>query len=242
MINHFRDVTLLPISGNYLVIACDSSAAIGLKKYDQVSVSPAITAACCLRVPLLELFCLGAQPICIIDLIGNEYEDTGKQMLAGIRSGMRIAAIEVPLNGSTEENMMTVMSSIGITVIGELPMKVQLPAAEVGNRLFQVGIPLVGEDVSVNLDQLPSYELIKNLQKESGVTDLLPVGSKGIGFEASLMAKRSSLEPIFYQPNSPELLKSAGPATVVLAAVKEDLAAELAKKYPMMKEIGRFTS
>ena len=38
---------------------------------------PHITAAFCLRVPLMELLCYGAEPIAVIDLIGNEYAPTG---------------------------------------------------------------------------------------------------------------------------------------------------------------------
>lgn len=68
-----------------LVIACDSTAGIGEKQQDIVEIDPAITAAYCLRVPLMELFCFGAEPIAVIDLIGNEYETTGRRMLKGIK-------------------------------------------------------------------------------------------------------------------------------------------------------------
>lgn len=79
----FRDLSLLPISATEtLVIACDSSAGIGEKKADVVAVDPAITAAYSLRVPLLELTCFGAQPIAVVDTIGNEMVPTGKKSLA----------------------------------------------------------------------------------------------------------------------------------------------------------------
>ena len=86
LIKEYRDLSILPISkGKSLVIACDSSAGIGKKEHDAVEIDPAITAAFCLRVPLMELLCYGAEPIAVIDLIGNEYAPTGERMLKGIR-------------------------------------------------------------------------------------------------------------------------------------------------------------
>ena len=73
------------------MIACDSTAGIGEKQQDIVEIDPAITAAYCLRVPLMELFCFGAEPIAVIDLIGNEYETTGRRMLKGIKKELEKA-------------------------------------------------------------------------------------------------------------------------------------------------------
>ncbi|MDN5951463.1 MAG: hypothetical protein L0H66_04375, partial [Loigolactobacillus coryniformis] len=101
--SQFRDLTLLPLSTTeQLVIACDSSAGIGAKQADMVSVPTEVMSAYCLRVPLLELLCFGAQPLMVIDTVGNEMQPTGKLVIAGLRQELAKADLaELPLNGST---------------------------------------------------------------------------------------------------------------------------------------------
>ena len=136
LIKEYRDLSILPISkGKSLVIACDSSAGIGKKEHDAVEIDPAITAAFCLRVPLMELLCYGAEPIAVIDLIGNEYAPTGERMLKGIREELARAELSnITLNGSTEENMFTKTTSVGITVVAE---------TKAGKENFQMQSPAI---------------------------------------------------------------------------------------------------
>lgn len=240
--NRYRDLTLLSLdSGNQLAIACDSSAGIGLKRHDQVEVSPDIMAACCLRVPLFELICIGATPKAIIDVIGNEYEPTGKSMLKGIEKELLKAGLtDIVLNGSTEENMITTMSTVGITVIGELTDSHQLPRVKSGDYLFRLGTPYVGEAVVKNLDTLCSYDELYALKEDSAVRDMLPVGSKGISYEGQLMAKDYGLEVRFNQCEPGLLQQSAGPSTVVLIAVEGPQKKTFMKRYPQLVEVGQF--
>lgn len=236
----YRDLTILPFATDCtLVIACDSSAGIGEKSEDLVTIDPAVTAAFCLRVPLLELLCFGAKPICIIDLIGNELAPTGERMLAGIKGEMARAGIaDLPINGSTEENIPTKTSSIGVTVLGEFKGVLELPHISEECSLLQLGRPYVGDEVVKNQNKIFSYDLVKALREEPGVLDMLPVGSKGIRFEAELMAHGSDYQVVFETEG--ELDCSAGPATVVLLAVAKKQAINLIEQYPMLLKIGEF--
>lgn len=238
-ITKFRDLTILAFtSEKKLVIACDSSAAIGEKEHDQVAISAETVAAYCLRVPLLELLCFGAQPLCVVDLIGNEYAPTGRRMLQGIRDELDKAGLaELPVNGSTEENMTTTTSSIGVTLIGEVATDHPLPKIVSDAVLLQLGTPYVGNEVTENLAGIFSYDVVVKLREEAGVRDMLPVGSQGIRYEAENMAGNSGLQVTF--DTTEELEKSAGPATVVLIAADACQAEVLVQKYSL-KKIGRF--
>lgn len=240
--NQYRDLTLLEITSDImLAIACDSSASIGRKEHDEVQINPEVVAACCLRVPLFELLCVGAEPISIIDVIGNEYEPTGRRMIAGIKSEMKKAGLsQLPLNGSTEENMTTTMSSLGITVTGQFEDKFIKPTIKSMDYLFQLGSPYVGNEVIENLSTLCDYQDLYELRQESSVVDLLPVGSKGIEYEGKLMAEENGLVIDFYEPENLELKKSAGPSTVVLVAVLSEFKEEFIKKHPQLIELGQF--
>ncbi len=240
MVFRFRDLTIYPISAaKNLVIACDSSAGIGSKKYDSLPFSPEIMAAFCVRVPLLELICFGAKPKIVVDLIGNEYEDTGKRMIKGISRELEKAGFPaVKINGSTEENMQTFTTSIGVTVIGEKAANEPLPSITENTDLVRLGIPYVGKEVIAHLDQIFSYDLVKELRAQAAIVDLLPVGSKGIAYEAGLMATKNQLT-IAYQETD-YLQQSAGPATVILAAVNQNATARLLSSYPLLQKIGEF--
>lgn len=235
----FRDLTLIPLSAEKnLVIACDSSAGIGEKPYDQVKTAPEIVAAFCVRVPLLELLCFGATPLCVVNSVGNEFQETGARMLAGIKGELAKLALAIPINGSTEENMLTETSSVGVTVIGEIASNQPLPTVACGDMLLQLGEPFVGHEVVSHLATIFSYELVQRLRQETGVKDLLPVGSKGIRYEAETMTQsRCQLK---FLATAKNLEKSAGPATVVLVAVTGEQAPALLEKYSMLKKIGEF--
>lgn len=223
----YRDLTIIPLNGKEeLVIACDSSAAIGEKEGDVVKTSPAITAAFCLRVPLLEVLSIGAQAIAVVDVIGNEYEETGKKMLEGIKEELARAGLShLSLNGSTEENMPTIMSTLGITVIGKVQVdQKRFGCLNQGDAVYYLGQPYVGAEVVAHQDTIFSYTELTRLLNTTGVLEVLPVGSKGILHEAKELAKSSRLifELAEELTDTLELKKSAGPATVVLVGVSAD--------------------
>lgn len=240
--SQFRDLTILELApGMNLAVACDSSASIGEKEHDYINVDPEITAACCLRVPLFELICVNAEPITVIDVIGNELEPTGRKMITGIERELKRAGLShLSLNGSTEENMLTTMTSLGITVMGRFEGEFIQPVIKPKDILFQLGQPLVGAEVVANINSLCEYSELFSLRKEFAVVDLLPVGSKGMKFEAELMASENNLQINFLSPNDEKLKQSAGPATVVLVAVSSGQKSMIMEKYPQLIEIGTF--
>ncbi|WP_086313475.1 hypothetical protein A5821_000980 [Enterococcus sp. 7F3_DIV0205] len=225
-----------------IVTACDSSAAIGLKEADQVKVDPEITAAFCLRVALLEVLAVGGKPTMVIDTIGGEMEPTGKRMLKGLTAELKKAGLEnVLINGSTEENMLTEMTSIGVTVIGSIH-KAELNYGKVlsGSWLYQVGEPFMGSDVLMQEQEIFSYQDFYAIQKQAHVLEILPVGSKGVSYEAAKLAESSGLKVIFDQIQFMDS-RSAGPATVLLVAVEENQPLQLTNQAIHIKKIGYFT-
>ena len=247
LIKEYRDLSILPISkGKSLVIACDSSAGIGKKEHDAVEIDPAITAAFCLRVPLMELLCYGAEPIAVIDLIGNEYAPTGERMLKGIREELARAELSnITLNGSTEENMFTKTTSVGITVVAEtkagkenFQMQQACSLVQLGQRYVREQVVKNREDHHKHRETMFSYPVVKALRSEPGVIDMLPVGSKGIRYEAELMAKDSEFQIHFSEVENLDC--SAGPATVILIAVKSEQEADITSRYSELKKIGEY--
>ncbi|HCM89662.1 MULTISPECIES: AIR synthase related protein [Vagococcus] len=241
-VSSYRDLTIMTVThGLQLVVACDSSASIGHKEYDAVKIDPEIVAACCLRVPLFELICVGAKPNLVVDMIGNEYDTTGKKMISGIQSELKKAELEnLPINGSTEENMLTQMSSLGITVIGEIEGKFIQPIIHKNDYLYQLGQPYVGNEVIANLDSLCDYNDLYQLKSDFSVIDMLPVGSKGIKYESQILARDNELEIEFYHPNDETLKRSAGPSTVVLVVVLEKEREKFNLNHTNVVEIGQF--
>lgn len=224
-----------------MIVACDSSGAIGLKKQDQIEASPEITSAFCLRVPLMEILAFGGVPKIVVDTIGNEMQPTGKRMLAGIKAELKQAGFhDVLINGSTEENMITSMTSVGVTVVGVIDKKnLAYGKIKEGSSLYQIGSPFVGEAVLKNQDQLFSYQDLIELREQEAVLEMLPVGSKGISYEAKQLAQSSKL--IFKENRQAiNLTQSAGPATVLLVAVEKEFEPVLLNKKIPIKMIGTF--
>ncbi|MFT8907213.1 MAG: hypothetical protein ABF908_00140 [Lentilactobacillus diolivorans] len=236
----FRDLSLIPLSNDdLLVIACDCSAGIGEKQADMVAVNTAIMAAYSLRVPLMELISFGAQPIAVVDTIGNEMVPTGQRAIKGIKSELAKASLSgLPLNGSTEDNMVTKTTSVGVTVIGRIAKK-NLPSINSDDlTIFQLGIPYVGETVKQHLNDIFSYDIVRQIKRDPAVIDMLPVGSKGIQYEADQMAATHGLalkKPT--QWDDVKMKQSAGPATVLLAGVETSQADNFQKRFQGLKPI-----
>lgn len=237
----YRDLSLVDLhSGEKLVIACDSSAGIGEKEDDMVKIAPSIMAAYSLRVPLMELFCFKAKPIAVIDTIGNEMTPTGKKIILGIKQELVKAGLtNLPLNGSTEDNMVTQTTSLGVTVIGVIASSSDTGALfDEQLSVYQLGTPYVGEMVKKHLSDIFSYDLVKKIRLDPAVLDMLPVGSKGIKYETNQMALSHQLKitPIGNW-DAPEFSQSAGPATVILIGVKKQQARNFHSRYPQLKLI-----
>ncbi|EOI01906.1 hypothetical protein UAY_01314 [Enterococcus moraviensis ATCC BAA-383] len=244
MINDtIRDVSITFLTEDTgIIVACDSSAAIGLKEADSVLAAPEITSAFCLRVALMELLAIGGIPIIVVDTIGGEMEPTGTRMITGIRNELIKAGLtDVMINGSTEENMETKMTSIGVTVVGTVQKnQLRYGTTLAESTLYQVGEPLLGADVLEHRDAIFTYQDLAEIQQKTDVLELLPVGSKGVAYEAEQLARSSGLHIIFDKTEY-EDTRSAGPATVLLVAVEKGRVLRLTNKKIAVKRIGYFT-
>lgn len=119
-IKKIRDLSLIRLDETRtMVVACDSCGGVGSKKWDAYKVPPVYVGGFSARVVLLELICAGAKVVALTDNICNEMDNTGKEIIAGIKKELKAAGIEdVILTGSTEENFATVSTAVGMTAVG----------------------------------------------------------------------------------------------------------------------------
>lgn len=243
MIHKLRDVSAIFITEDLgVLVACDSSGGLGMKVADDVKVSPKLVSQFCLRVALMEILALGGKPKLVVDTLSNEMDSTGKEMLAGIETELKKADLEnqVAINGSTEENMPTTMTALGITVVAEIQReKLAYGNIQPGDYLYQVGLPYVGEAVIQNQEKIFSYQDMADLKAQVGVVELLPVGSKGILYEADQLARASDCSfQAAEQLEAGEV--SAGPATVLLVATRQETSLSVGNPQVPIQRIGRF--
>lgn len=228
-LKQYRDVTILHMGeGASLVISCDSVGGIGEKKEDRVKAPPEIVGYYGARVALMEVIALGSTPLALINTLSVEMEGYGERILEGIRRAVSELPEEVviPVTGSSEENFPMVQTALGITVIGEGNKKVPLPSKPSSPILKDyvlclVGLPKVGEEVLCDRGEILSIKDLCRLAAHPKVKDLLPVGSRGIAYEVTVLEKIYGEIPLWV-PTGVDPEKSGGPSTSVLALVKRD--------------------
>ena len=216
-IQRIRD--LLILDGN-LVIASDSVGGIGPKPADTVPATAQTVAHFALRVPLLEVICSGAQPIAVINDLCVELEPTGRQMIKEI---LRLAT-EAGINpdavtGSTEDNVVTRATGVGVTVLGRTPTEGLLSGrARAGDIVLCAGLPLSAphDDVRIGHPSQVTVAAISAAVASGLVHDALPVGSKGIAREVGQLADSAGLDYGWLDPGEVSLSASGGPASCVL--------------------------
>jgi hypothetical protein len=219
-----RDILVFQQHESYMTVAADTLGGIGRKPADAFSAPAELCGRMTARVCLMETLAVGAHPFALMALTCNEREPTGAGLLTGIRE--ELAASGYPglfIGGSTEDNMPTPMTAMGITLLGECPQ----PAwrlAQQGDAIYLFGIPYVGEEVIVHLEALPSPLHIQQLRNLSVVGDVIPCGSRGIAWELSVLEKETGLQARLDAGIDPSLLKkSAGPATCALVTARKPL-------------------
>jgi len=210
-----RDLTIVPLETQNIVIACDSCGAVGDKAGDILKLSPRYTGKFTARVALTEVLCSGATPVTITNGVACEMQPTGAEIILGIQEELQNARItDILLTGSTEENFVTNMTALAITVIGAAKdSELKFEAASPGDKLVLFGTPKVGAEV--DLHNVGFYSAIRQLLKLQGVKEIVPVGSKGVAYEAETLAKLSGATFALYE-TSIDYYKSAGPVTCIL--------------------------
>jgi len=221
-----RDLTLIKIDENKtMIIACDSCGGIGVKRGDVLKIEPFFTGKFTARVALMEVLCTGAKVVTVVDTICNEMENTGMEIIKGIKDELRASGIKgIVLTGSTEENFKTVSTALGITVVGIVENRdLKVNNIKTNAIVVSVGLPKVGDEIKLDNDEeIVKYHTIRALLNNPQVYEIVPVGSKGILNEARQLAKCNEMKWICYEKSNIDLNKSAGPSTVVIVAISEN--------------------
>ena len=222
-IRKIRDLSLITLDEKRtMVIACDSCGGIGMKDGDSLKVPPYYVGKFTVRVPLLEVMCAGARVITITDAVCNEMETTGREIIRGIKEELKEAGInDIVLTGSTEENMITSSTALGVTVVGVVETKA-LKINNIKNHalVISIGLPKVGNEINFEKDNdIVDYTSIRKLLNFEDVYEIVPVGSKGIAYEANQLAVNNKLKLTLEESHQVDIKKSSGPSTCVIAAI-----------------------
>lgn len=196
-----------------LVITSDNSAAIGQKELDAVQVPDEVTSYFSTRVTLLEQLAAYALPeeIVLLNFTGG---DAWQRYVTGIEQIFEETNLPLPtISGSTESNMPTLQSGFGITMIGHL----QKEAPSLENLIwYTYGRPLVGNDLLAHQEQVANLSLIVQALQQNIITQVVPVGSKGVQYELEQLLPNDEFA---YNKLPYDCTASAGPSTIVLLGI-----------------------
>jgi hypothetical protein len=208
-----------------LAVSCDAAGGVGSKPLDGVRADPKLVGRLTARVALMELLAIGADPIVLSGTFCVEPKPTGDFVLEGICQELTHAQLgNIPIACSSEKNFKVKQTGIGLTAIGF----VRKPLLKIGrcvggDDVIAVGEPRVGPEVihaERNHRIADTLDVIK-LRTSPYVHELIPVGSRGTFYETQVMARDSDLSFEASHPQPIKLKKSAGPATVLLLAIRE---------------------
>lgn len=240
-----RDISLIDIGNDStMVIACDSCGGIGMKEGDALKVPPFFTGKFTVRVALMEVISSGAEVVTVTDSVCCEMEPTGSEIIKGIKSELQNAGIDdVVLTGSTEENFPTTATGLGVTVVGIAQNK-DLKVCNVKKQsiVISVGIPKVGSEIGLEKDEdIVSYSDIIKLMKCGYAYEIVPVGSKGVLYEAELLASYNNMKFELYAEVNVDIYKTCGPSTVIIAAVDPESVENIRRTIKNVNVLGRLT-
>ncbi|MBM7616424.1 AIR synthase related protein [Alkaliphilus hydrothermalis] len=214
----YRDVDLVPLpNDDVLVIACDSCGAIGFKEHDVVEAPPFIVGKYTVRVCLMEIFAVGALPIAITVSICNEMEPTGREMIKGIQDELESCNLQLPMTISTEKNMPTTMTAIGVNIVGTCKENHLIhERVSEGDEVYLMGIPKVGQEVLPDQGEIATISDVMMALQWDSVKEIIPLGSSGIKGELDKLWTYTGLDIEMDEDIAIDLEKSAGPCTAVL--------------------------
>jgi hypothetical protein len=214
-IKQIRDLTVIDFDeSRYLGVSCDSCGGIGLKEQDVIKASPQLTAYQTGKVALAELMSMGFTPIVLADALAVEMNDTGKQLIEGFNYLLsKLKTAKVKLNGSTEENIKTLQTSMGVTCIGICDKnKLKYKKTSKGDICILLGLPLVGNDVVKYPHKILDIDDFEKLLLCNFIKEMVPVGSKGIAAELDGLCKYNKLNFKFRKDIYVNLENSGGPS------------------------------
>ncbi|CAN5512105.1 hypothetical protein BH10ACT7_BH10ACT7_07010 [soil metagenome] len=226
-VGRVRDLLYLKVSDDLvLVISADSNAAIGSKPNDVLDFSPEATGRSVTQVAIMEVLAVGARPVIVVDNLCVEMEPTGRRILSGVESAVAELAEPVIITGSDETNMPTSQTGVGVTVIAVAHHEELLIArCNIGDVVVLVGVPVGGPTHLYDEFQALEFAGVGTLTAAlaTGVVhEVLPVGSRGVGFELSELARTSGLVANELLPSPVAMGNSGGASTSFLVALAAD--------------------
>jgi hypothetical protein len=228
-----RDVLIFEFEdGRVMVIGCDSAGGIGPKPLDKIRVDGYTLGKFTARVALMEVISTGAKPICLVDTLSVEPEPTGIEIIEGVKDEARRAGLDptLALSGSSEKNIPVEQTGIGVTAIGMTRKKfLKIGLSKPNDAVVAIGVPCVGKEVVSGEEEgkiADTSDPLKLLNLNF-VHEIIPVGSRGIMYEAKIIAKGSNLKFKYADQLKIDVEKSAGPATVILASLPDFKLTEL---------------
>jgi hypothetical protein len=215
-----------------MITACDSDGGIGPKELDTVYSSGYELGRLGARVPIMEILASGAVPILTVDLLSVEMEPTGKEIILGVKEESIDAGMssKIILTGSTEDNVKTVQTGMGVVIIGLVQKKDFRPGNSMkGDIVVCIGVPKSAPEFKVTYSdpEIADPKTILALGQLSFIHDILPVGSKGIKHEFSELAGSACLTSHYYNDIKVDVTKSGGPSTCCLISLLPEMLDEL---------------
>jgi hypothetical protein len=219
MIQH-RDVISISISeGEELILASDCSGGIGSKEGDVVIAEPETVGYYCFRVAVMECLSVGAT-LKAVQILNFTSSSAWERYYCGVKKGLSELNIEdIPITGSSESNIVLHQSALGVTCIGM--RKKERPLTSCHNLAHAlIGTPLVGNEVITNVASVAPLSLFMDCVQHSSIIEILPVGSKGVFHELSLLlGKPLRREGV---TSTQDLYKSSGPSTSFIISYKKE--------------------
>ncbi|WP_406686985.1 ATP-binding protein [Rossellomorea vietnamensis] len=215
-----RDALSVSINEDFeLILASDCSGGIGRKKGDEVQVDPDIVGYFGFRVAVMECLSAGAR-LMAVQLMNFTGDSVWEGYASGVRMGLKELDMEdIPLTGSSESNFNLNQSALGVTCIGIRRKERRfLPQKDLSYAL--IGIPLVGKEVLVHRSSIAPLSLFHTCIHHPSIVDILPVGSKGVRHELSLLIGKPLKRGDVYSTH--DLDKSSGPATSFIISYNKE--------------------
>lgn len=216
-----RDCLVIPLGTDELILACDSLGGIGPKEGDVLSVPLEISARFTARVALAEVLAACGEPLALSVTLSIEPHPWLEEVKRGILQELRAIGKEgIPLLFSSEKNISTTATGLGVTVCGK---RFRTPPELREGILYALGVPSSGSAVLRNQDVLADLTDILHIQDFLPEAPILPTGSRGIFCEALAFVQGTSFV-LTLNPDPPfSLYTSCGPATVLLFATPQGI-------------------
>ena len=207
-VTRLRDLLMADVPASRLVIACDTIGGIGPRPDDSYPADPVWCAHLGARVPLLEVLCAGARPLVLVNTLCQDWESAQPMIKEFRRCAVAVGIDPTAVTGSTEDNVTTTQTGIGVTIIGVMPDG-KLPRAHDGDVLVRVGTPISApdDDVAPGRREIVALEEVRELMASGKVHDCSTAGLR-----------------VEFRDVEVDLAHSGGPSTcLVLACDRADV-------------------